>query len=307
MKKKYVLFSISFFLLIISQSAFGATPGEVYEKYRREIMKGEIHVFKKNVFFVTHSKLKKKHNTKSVFRKLKIRALKNLRLKFSQYRHPDINKEWFELYYSLSSNSNTSIKKSFVVDKNIIADQAYLVLTVPEEEIQSTTINPKLAKAVVNRAFDNGTLIRLVKYSRVVSGERLKKVKKKIALRNSLKSRQEKNVIELSIEIDETKKFDDQTQKPGLTANKDITDDILQEKNIDDELTQKVDDTRKSDEKTTIVDELKKPIDCDLPLCGKINKKNNIDSPKETINKDQTKEPFEGTTIRTNSDLDDML
>jgi hypothetical protein len=307
MKKKNILFSISFFLLIISQSAFGATPGEVYEKYRKEIMKGEIHVFKGNIFFVTHSKLKKKHDIKSVFRKLKIRALKNLRLKYTRYRHPDINKEWFELYYSLPSISKISIKKSFVVEKNIIADQAYLVLTVPEKEVEPTLINPKLAKGAVNRAFDNGTLIRLVKYSRVVSGERLKKVEKKIALRASLKSRQEKKAIESSLEIDDPSKSDDQTQKPDLTSNEVITVDILQEKNIDGELTQDVDEPRKPDEKTTIEDELKKTIDCDLPLCKKINKKNNKDSSKKNNTKGETKEPLKGTIIRENSELDDML
>jgi hypothetical protein len=269
MKNQYIFFSISLFLLIISQSAFGATPGEVYEKHRREILQGEINVFEGNVFFAIHSKPKKKHDSKLVFRKMKIRALKNLRPRFSQYRHSGISKEWFELYYSLPSISKISIKKSFVVDKNIKADQAYLVLTVPEEEIESTLINPKLVKSAVDRAFDNGTLISLVKYSRVVSGERLKKVKKKIALRASLKSRQEKNADELSKEIDEPSK---------------------------------------SDEETTTEDELKKPIDCDLPLCEKINKtKQNKDSSKGTTTKDETKEIFKGTTIRQSNDLDDLL
>jgi hypothetical protein len=306
-KNIFILFGIILFLIINSQKTYAKTPGEIYNKNRKEILQEEINIFEGNVFIVINSKTKKKIPDDFLYRKMKIKALENLPLRFSQYRYPAVRKEWFELYYSLSSTTKFSIKNSFVIDQNIAAEQAYLVLTVPEEEIKSTLINPKLARDAVNRAFDDGTLIRLVKYSRVVSGERLKKVNKKIALRASLKLRQEKNTNELSKEIDEPRKLDDQTQKPGLTANEDKTNDILQEKTIDNELTQEVDESSKSDEKTTTEDELKNPIDCDLPLCEKINKKNNKDSSKETITKGQTKEPLKGTTIRENSELDDML
>jgi hypothetical protein len=270
MKKQYIFFSVGLFLLIISQSAFGVTPGEVYEKHRREIIQGKINVFEGNVFFVIHSKPTKSLDSKFVFRKMKVKALKNLFPRFLRYRYPDVSKEWFELYYSLPSISKISIKKSFVVDKNIATDQAYLVLTVPEKEIESVAIHPRIAKDAVNRAFDDGTLISLIKYSRVVSGERLKEVKKKIALRASLKSHQENN--------------------------------------IDGELTHKVEQPSKSEKETTADDELKKPIDCALPLCEKINKKKqNKDSSKGTTTKDQTKEIFNGTTIRQSNDLDDLL
>ena len=270
MKYLYIFFSVGLFLLINFHSAFGATPGEVYEKHRRAIMQGEINVFGGNVFFVIHSKLTKKLDSKLVFRKMKIRALKNLRPRFSRYRYPGVSKEWFELYYNLPSISKVSIKNSFVVDKNISADQAYLVLTVPEKEIESFLKNPKLVKDAVNRAFDDGTLINLSKYKRVAQGKRLKKVKSKVALRATHKPRQEKTT--------------------------------------DNELLEEVDESGKSEEETITEEELKKPIDCDLPLCKEISEESlNKNSSEGTITNDQTKEPLNRTKIRTNSELDDML
>ena len=180
MKKLYIFFLIGLFYLITSKLSFGATPGEVYEKHRREILKGGISVIEENVFLVVFSEKKKTNKSNLMFRKMKIRALKELGSRFLQYKYPSISKDWFELYYGLPSNSKILFKKSFVVDKNNASDPAHLVLTIPEKEIGSSSIKPNKIKDVVNRAFDNGTLVNLVKYSRVVSGDRLKEVKKRI-------------------------------------------------------------------------------------------------------------------------------
>jgi hypothetical protein len=307
MKNPYIYLFIGLFLLIDLQLAFGGTPGEVYEKHRSEIMRGEITVFGGNVFFVIHSKVGKRINSNSMFRKMKLRALKNLRPSFSRYKSPGVKKEWFELYYSLPSISNNSIKKSFVVDKNITKDQAYLVLTVPVEEVAFTLINPKIVVDQVNQAFNKGTLTSLAKYSRVVMGDRLKEVKKKIAQRSSVRSRNEKIKDELS-ENNEPTKYDKQTQKLGLKVDENKNNKILHEQNFDDNLMQEVYERSNSNEESNTEDELKKPIVCDLPLCREINKKNLInDSYEGTNTENKTKESFKGTRIMENNEFDDLL
>ena len=125
---------------------------------------------------------------------MKVRALKQLLPRFSQHQHPGVNKEWFELYFGLPSFAKFSVKNSFVVDKKITGDQAYLVLTVPEKEVTPNILDPKITRDSVNRAFDEGVPMNLRKYSRVAKGERLRLVKERLTAGISRSSPKEKSV-----------------------------------------------------------------------------------------------------------------
>ena len=216
MKLFNITLAAGIFLIFISQSTFGATPGEIYLKHSKTIIQGGINVFEGNVYFTVQSNIKKQISKSLLFRKMKLKALKELRSKYLHYKFPDENILWFELYYELPITHKYSIKKSFVVNKNIKEGQAYLVLALPENQLSSTKINLKEIKDTVNLAFDNGSLISLFKYIRVVSGDRLKEVKKEIAHRAEIRLSQEKN-----IDIESTKEknvISKPSPKPGGRA-----------------------------------------------------------------------------------------
>jgi hypothetical protein len=309
MKTFYITFVAGVLLIFFTQSTFGATPGEVYAKHSKKIIQGDINVFAGNVFFTVHSEVKKRLSDNLIFRKLKTKALNEIRSGYQHYKFPGENKLWFELYYSLPSISKFSIKNSFVVDKQIKENQAYLVLTAPEHQLSSTKINLKKIKDTVNIAFDNGSLISLIKYSRLVSGDRLKEVKKEIALRANIKLSQKTNVdIESTKENNGNSKPDNLNKKPKLLTNKIQNEDIYEDSNIDTQIGQTDDASNNSKEKLIDEDKIRKPIDCALPLCDEINSKRlKRNSSEETKSKNQIKKPSNDTTITIDNELDDLL
>lgn len=216
-------------LLFHSYPAIGATPGEVYEKHRNDIIQGGISVFDGNLFVVIHSKDNKKLDSRVLYRKMKVRALKQILPRFSQYRHPGVNKKWFELYFGLPSFAKFSVKSSFVVDKKITGDRAYLVLTVREKEVTPVIPDPKTTRDSVNRAFDEGVPMNLRKYSRVAEGERLRLVKERLTTgipRSSLKGKSVDD--ELPDEGGEKSTKPDVSKKnPRVTIQENNPDDIF--------------------------------------------------------------------------------
>ena len=72
---------------------------------------------------------------------------------------------------------------------------------------------------------------------------------------------------------------------------------------------EELDQQKLAGKETSSEDQINTPIDCVLPLCEKINKKNiKKDSRQEkTNNANQIEKPFEGTTINKNDELDDLL
>jgi hypothetical protein len=309
MKSLHIFLYTAVFLLINSISVYGATPGEVYKKHRQEIRQEKFNVFGGNIFIFIHSETGGRLNSKSIFRKMKVKALKNLKSKYLIYKFPHVNKLWFELYYSLPSTPKYSIKNSFVVDKYIKAGQAYLVLTVPEDQISSAKINIKKIKGAVDHAFDNGDLISLIKYSRVASGERLKKVKKEIARRAKIRLNQEKNIdVESIKEKNGNSKPVNLNKNPKLLTNRIQNDDTFEESNIDTQVEQTGDVSKNSEEKFIEEDAIRKPIDCSLPLCDELNRKKlKRDSSEKNKSNIQIKKPSNETKITIDNDLDDLL
>ena len=160
---------------------------------------------------------------------MKVRALKQLLPRFSQYRHSGVNKEWFELYFGLPSFAKFSVKKSFVVDKKITGNRAYLVLTVPEKEVTPVIPDPKTTRDSVNRAFDEGVPMNLRKYSRVAEGERLRLVKERLTTGISRSSLKEKSVDDELPDEGEEKptKPDVSKKKSGVVIRENNMDDML--------------------------------------------------------------------------------
>ena len=216
-------------LLFHSYPAIGATPGEVYEKHHSEIVQGKISVFGGNLFVVIHSEDNKKSNSGARYRKMKVQALKHLLPRFSQHQHPGVNKEWFELYFGLPSFAKFPVKNSFVVDKKITGDQAYLVLTVPEKEVTLVIPDPKTTRDSVNRAFDKGVPMNLRKYSRVAEGERLRLAKERLTGGISRSSPKEKLVDDEFPDEGEEKptKPDVSKKKSGVVIRENNMDDML--------------------------------------------------------------------------------
>ena len=216
-------------LLFHSYPAIGATPGEVYEKHRSEIVQGKISVFDGNLFIVIHSEDNKKLDSRALYRKMKVRALKQLLPRFSQHQHPGVNKEWFELYFGLPSFAKFSVKNSFVVGKKITGDRAYLVLTVREKEVTPVIPDPKTTRDSVNRAFDEGVPMNLRKYSRVAEGERLRLVKERLTTGISRSSPKEKLIDDELPDEGEDKptKPDVSKKKPGVIIQEQDEDDLI--------------------------------------------------------------------------------
>jgi hypothetical protein len=216
-------------LLFYSYPAIGATPGEVYEKHRSDIIQGKISVFDGNLFIVIHSKDNKKLDSRALYRKMKVRALKQLLPRFSQHQHPEVNKEWFELYFGLPSFAKFPVKNSFVVDKKITGDRAYLVLTVPEKEVTPVIPHPKTTRDSVNRAFDEGVPMNLRKYGRVAGGERLRLVKERLTTGISHSSPKEKLIDDVLPDEGEDKptKPDVSKKTPGVIIRENNPDDMF--------------------------------------------------------------------------------
>ncbi len=167
-------------LVAFSGLATGATPGEVYEKYRNEIVQGNFFIFEEHLFVVIHAETNKDSNRENFFRKMRMIAFNQILPRFAHNQYPDVDKKWFELYFLLPSFSSFTLKKSFVVDKDKTGRNAYLVLTAPIKEIQPYIPESKIVKDGVNRAFDNGVRINLEKFIHVASGNRLRLAKNKL-------------------------------------------------------------------------------------------------------------------------------
>ena len=220
---------IGLLLLLHSYPATGATPGEIYQKHRSKIVQEKISVFDGNLFITIHSKGNKKLDSPLLYRKMKVKALKQLLPRFSQYRHSGVNKEWFELYFSLPSFAKFSIKNSFVVDKKITVDQAYLVLAVPEKEVTPVVPDPATTRDSINRAFDEGVPMNLLKYSHVAEGKRLRMVKERLAAGIARSSEKEPSVDDELPDQDEKKstKPDAAKKIPGVIIRESDMDDLL--------------------------------------------------------------------------------
>ena len=229
MRTRHLVLCMGLLLLLHSYPAIGATPGEVYEKHRSDIIQGGISIFDGNLFVVIYSENNKKLDSSYLYRKMKVRALKQLLPRFSQHQHPGINKEWFELYFSLPSFAKFSVKNSFVVDEKITGDRAYLVLTVPEKEVTPVIPDPKTTRDSVNRAFDKGVSMNLRKYSRVAEGERLRLVKERLTMGISRSSQKEKSVDDELPDEGEEKpaKPDVSKKKTGVVIRESNTDDLF--------------------------------------------------------------------------------
>ena len=229
MRTRKLAHYIGLLLLLHSYPATGATPGEVYQKHRSEIVQENFSVFDGNLFITIHSKDNKKLDSTFLYRKMKVKALKKLLPRFSQYKHSSVKKEWFELYFSLPSFPKFSIKNSFVVDKKITVNQAYLVLAVPEKEVTPAVPDPATTRESINHAFDEGVPMNLLKYSRVAEGERLRMVKVRLAAgiaRSSVKEPSVDDELPDQAEINSTKP--DATKKiPGVVIKESDMDDFL--------------------------------------------------------------------------------
>tara|TARA_B100000686_G_scaffold168909_1_gene176258 strand:+ start:1882 stop:2574 length:693 start_codon:yes stop_codon:yes gene_type:complete len=229
MRTRKLAHYIGLLLLLHSYPATGATPGEVYQKHRSKIVQEKFSVFDGNLFITIHSKVNKKLDSAFLYRKMKVKALKQVLPRFSQYRHSGVKKEWFDLYFSLPSFAKFSIKNSFVVDKKITLDQAYLVLTVPEKEVTPAVPDPKTTRDSINRAFDEGVPMNFLKYSRLAEGERLRMVKERLAAGFARSSEKETSVDDelpdqaeiISTKPDAAKKI------PGVVIKESDMDDLL--------------------------------------------------------------------------------
>jgi hypothetical protein len=228
MQIRYPIICMGLLLLIYSYPAMGGTPGETYKKNRSTIVQRNFSIFDGHLFVVINQTTAKRVRKRLLFRQMKLRALKQLLPRFSQYRHPGINKEWFELYFDLPSFAKFSVKNGFVVDEKITGDRAYLVLTVPEKKVTSVIMpDPKITRDSVNRAFDERVSMNLIKYSRVAEGERLRLVKERLARGISNNYKKETSVDDkLLVEGEE---------KPNkLNVSKKIPRVIIQESELDD-------------------------------------------------------------------------
>ena len=73
MQTRQLALYMGLLLLLHSYPAIGATPGEVYEKHRSDIIQEKISVFDGNLFVVIHSKDNKKLGSRVLYRKMKVR------------------------------------------------------------------------------------------------------------------------------------------------------------------------------------------------------------------------------------------
>ncbi len=229
MQTRHLVLCMGLLLLIHSYPAIGATPGEIYKINRSEIIQRNFSVFDGHLFVVINQTTPKRIRKRALYRQMKVRALKQLLPRFSQHQHPEVNKEWFELYFGLPSFAKFSVKNSFVVDKKITGDSAYLVLTVPEKEVTPVIPEPKTTRDSVNRAFDEGVPMNLRKYGRVAGGERLRLVKERLTTGISHSSPKEKLIDDVLPDEGEDKptKPDVSKKTPGVIIRENNPDDMF--------------------------------------------------------------------------------
>jgi hypothetical protein len=281
------------FIAISCDIAAASTPSKIYKKNKNNILESNFLIFDEQIFVVIRLKTKASSAGKrALFIKMKTRSLKSLLPRFAHYQFPNADTAWFDIYFSKPVSSQFTIKQAFVVDKKLADGEAYLVLTVPQASVESYIPDIKVIKNKVNRAFDEGELINLNKYLGLVEGKRLRRVKKAIKAKISKLVENKKN---LSSSDNENSNINDQSTESSeetiITENSDTND-----------------QPSESSEETITKKALNNQIECDLPLCEKINKKKiNKDSSKGTTTKDETKEIFKGTTIRKSNDLDDFF
>ena len=176
--------------------ATGATPGEVYEKHRNEIVRGNFFIFEEYLFVVIHVETNKDSNRENLFRKMELIAFRQVLPRFAHNQYPNVDKNWFELYFLLPSFSSFNLKNSLVVDKDKTGHNAYLVLTAPVKEIKPYIPESQVIKDAVNHAFDNGVPINLEKFIRVASGDRLRLAKNKLRARTKRNPTKKKGSVE---------------------------------------------------------------------------------------------------------------
>ena len=229
MQTRHLVLCMGLLLLSHSYPAIGATPGEIYKINRSEIIQRNFSIFDGNLFVVINLTTPKIIRKRALYRQMKLRALKQLLPRFSQHQHPGVNKEWFELYFGLPPFAKFPVKNSFVVDKKITGDRAYLVLTVPEKEVTPVMPGPKTTRDSVNRAFDKGVPMNLRKYSRVAVGERLRLVKERLTMGISRSSPKEKSVDDELPDEGEEKptKPDVSKKKPEVIIQEQDDDDLI--------------------------------------------------------------------------------
>jgi hypothetical protein len=263
------------FVLISSDNLQALTSSDIYKKHEREIKQQPFSVHDKNLFVVVRFKnIKKNVKKRALFLKMEVKALKSVLHRFAHYQFPDVNTAWFDIYFSESLKSRLNMKQALVVDKNIADGEAYLVLTIPQASVESYIPDIKVIKTAVNRAFDEGKLINLNKYLSLVEGKRLRRVQETIKAKLSKDEENKKKLLKKKENI--ISKNNDQTTEPseGIISK----------------------------------EQIKKPIECSLPLCKKMKTKGvNKDSAEENINREQLEKSFNGTTIRQNNALDDLL
>jgi hypothetical protein len=263
------------FVLIYSGNLQALTSSDIYKKHGREIKQQPFSVHDKNLFVVVRFKnIKKNVKKRALFLKMEVKALKSILHRFAQYQFPDVNTAWFDIYFSETIKSPLTMRQALVVDKNIADGEAYLVLTIPQASVESYIPKIKVIKTAVNRAFDEGKLINLKKYLSLVEGERLRRVQETIKAKIS--------------KVEENKKK------------------LL--KNPEGKISKKNDQPTEPTEAITSKEQIKKPIECSLPLCKKMKTKGlNKDSAEKSINRKQLDKPFEGTNIQQSNELDDLL
>tara|TARA_Y100001960_G_C14669285_1_gene825054 strand:- start:189 stop:986 length:798 start_codon:yes stop_codon:yes gene_type:complete len=249
-----------------SDFAVALTPGEIYKKNKNNILENKFLVFDEQLFIVIHLKTKASEAGKrALFVKMKTRALRYLLPRFAHYQFPDANTAWFDLYFSEPINSRFTIRQAFVIDKKLADGEAYLVLTVPQSTVESYIPDIKVIKTAVNRSFDEGKNINLKKYLGLVKGKRLIRVQETIIAKISKNEENKKKLLESPESKSSEKNYQATEASEGITAK----------------------------------EQLKKPIECVLPLCKKMKTKD--------LNKDHLENSFEGTTIRQSNELDDFF
>ena len=121
-----------------------------------------------------------------------------------------------------------NLRKSFVVDRGR-NNNAYLVLTIPVNQVKFHMPNLRKIKESVNNAFDAGISIDLNKFSRIASGDRLRRVKERISGRASADYNKEGSPESETVNEAESfeEKFDAFMNKPLIIQENNSLDDLL--------------------------------------------------------------------------------
>jgi hypothetical protein len=273
------------FILVSPRPAVALTAGDIYEKHKNEIKQRIFSNIDGHLFIVVRTKNKTTvRRNRLAFRIMKLKAMKSILPLFAKYKFPDTNTNWFDLYFSKAVVSNITIRGSFVIDQELTESRPYLVLTVPEKNVESYIPSVASIKKQVNRAFDKGRPLNLIRYSRVTKGDRLNLVKKKIRIiyKNSQlkKSRStiKENNISKNLVKDKIKpeKAIEKKRSLGHGLNKNITNNLSKEKNTK-KVSNNIDNLNKTVEKVFSKDELEEILDCVPPLCQPIISKDELE------------------------------